>query len=310
MDFIIETILFTVGLAVLLKGASIFTDSASRIAKSLGVSDIAIGLTLVAFTTSLPELAVSVLSAFRGVQGIALGNVIGSNIANVGLVLGLAALMTPAIAIHRSELKQGYIMIAVTLISVLFLVDGLSPVKGIILLAGLLGYIYYLSREKDLKENVIGKIMERGNLSKGMILCAAGAAGVLLGAEILIGSSIRIAESFGISEAVIGLTLVAVGTSLPELATSITAAVKKLEGIALGNIIGSNIFNLMMVMGASALAGTITADLSMLSQSVPVMILLSVILVILMKTENRLGRIEGVALLSLYAFFIYMKFFL
>ncbi len=310
MELAIEFILFVLGLAALLKGASIFTESAARIAKGLGVSEIAIGLTLVAFTTSLPELAVSVLSALRGVSGIALGNVIGSNIANIGLVLGLAAVMAPGIAVQRSELKQGYIMLAVTLISVLFLADGLSPVKGIILVAGLFGYIYYLSRDKDMKENVIEKMMKRGNLSKGIILCAVGAAGVLIGAEIMVGSSMRIAESFGISEAVIGLTLVAVGTSLPELATSITAAVKKLEGIALGNIIGSNIFNLLMVMGASAAIGTITADLSMLSQSVPIMLLLSVILVILMKTENRLGRIEGVALLSIYAFFIYMKFFL
>ncbi len=306
MDFIF----FVIGLLVLLKGASIFTDNASRIAKSIGVSDIVIGLTLVAFTTSLPELAVSVLSAFRGIPGIALGNVIGSNIANIGLVLGIAAIVTPGIATRKSELRQSYIMIAVTFIAILFLIDGLTPIDGIILVAGLFGYVYYLYKDKDLKENIIEKIVDRSSLPKGLTLCMIGAAGVLIGAELMVGASTRIASGFGITESVIGLTIIAIGTSLPELATSITAALKKLEGIALGNIIGSNIFNLMMVMGLSAIAGTMPADFSIISQSVPVMILLSVILVVLMKTENKLGRVEGIALLSIYSFFIYMKFFL
>ncbi|MCD6496560.1 MAG: calcium/sodium antiporter [Candidatus Aenigmarchaeota archaeon] len=309
MEFAVEILFFALGLVLLLKGASIFTENASRIAKSVGVSDIVIGLTLVAFTTSLPELAVSMLSAARGVSGIALGNVVGSNIANIGLVLGISALLTKNIPIQRPELKQAYIMIVVSVIAVMFMIDGLTPIKGAILVAGLLFYLYYIAHEKELKENIVEKIIDKQNLPKGMILCIIGGAGVLLGADMLVNSATHMAQGFGISDSVIGLTLIAVGTSLPELATSVTAAVKKLEGIAIGNIIGSNIFNLLMVMGASALVGTITVDSVVLMDSVPVMLLLSVILVLLMKTESNLGRLEGLLLLILYTFFIYLRFF-
>ncbi len=305
-----DVLFFAVGLVVLLKGASLFTENASKIAKSLGVSEIVIGLTLVAFTTSLPELAVSVLSVFREVPGIAIGNVIGSNIANVGLVLGLAAIITKGIPVQKSELKQGYIMLLVTAVAIIFIADGLSPLKGFILIAGLIGYVYYLSKEKSFREGVVEKIIERENFTKGTILCLIGGAGVLVGAELIVNASMNIATLFSIPETVIGLTLVAVGTSLPELATSLTAAIKKLEGIALGNIIGSNIFNLMMVMGASAAIEAIKIEQSLLIYSVPMMALLSLMLVLFMKVENRIGKIDGIALLSLYVFFIYMKFFL
>lgn len=309
MEFTVEILFFVLGLVLLLKGASIFTENASKIAKSLGVSDIVIGLTLVAFTTSLPELAVSMLSAVKGIPGIALGNVVGSNIANIGLVLGISALLTKGIPVQRPELKQAYIMIVVSVVAVMLIVDGMTPVKGAILVAALLFYLYYIAHEKDLKENIVEKIIDKQNLPRGIILCAIGGAGVLLGADLLINSATHIAQEFGISDSVIGLTLIAVGTSLPELATSVTAALKKLEGIALGNIIGSNIFNLLMVLGASAIAGALTVDSVVLIDSIPMMLLFSVILVILMKTESNLGKLEGLMLLLLYIFFIYLRFF-
>jgi len=310
MQMLIDISLFAVGLILLLKGASVFTDGASRIAKCLGVSDIVIGLTLVAFTTSLPELSVSVMSVIRDAPGIAIGNVVGSNIANVGLVLALAALLTKGIPVNKSELKQGYIMIIVTIVSVIFIIAGVTPVLGTILVAGLFFYVYYLSKNKELKDGMIEKIIEKGKLKKDILLCVFGGAGVLVGAEFLVNSSTSIASSFNISETIIGLTLIAIGTSLPELATSLTAAFKKLEGIALGNIIGSNIFNLMMVMGISALGGSLTVVSEPLTKSVPVMFLLSIILVFLMKSENKLGRVDGAALLAIYGFFIYIQFFL
>jgi cation:H+ antiporter len=309
MEMILEILLFAGGLLALLKGASMFTDSASKIAKSLGVSEIVIGLTLVAFTTSLPELAVSVLSVFRGVPGIAMGNIVGSNIANVGLVLGMAALLSP-IPVQRSELKQGYIMLLITLVAVSFMLSGLTPVIGMLLIAGLIAYVYYLSQEPDFKSSVIEKVIEQTSLPRGLLMCIIGGVGVIIGAELVVRSGTSIASSFGVSEALIGLTMVAVGTSLPELATSVTAAVKRLEGIALGNIVGSNIFNLMMVMGAAALVGNITMATSVIVYSVPMMVLLSAILVIFMKVKNDLDRNDGIALLILYGFFIYMGFFL
>jgi cation:H+ antiporter len=308
-SILLDVLLFAAGLLILLKGASLFTDNASKIAKSIGVSDIVIGLTLVAFTTSLPELAVSVTSVLKGSEGIALGNIVGSNIANVGLVLGIAALLTPGIKANRNEIKQGYIMILVTLAAVLFMIDGLTPMKGIILIISLFFYVYYLSRDRELRENIVEKIMEKGNLPKGLLLCIVGGAAVLFGAQIMVSSSINIASGFNVSETLIGLTIVAVGTSLPELATSLTAAFKKLQGIALGNIIGSNVFNLLMVMGASALSGAAAVGGTLLYYSVPMMMLLSLLLVLFMKVENRLGRLDGAALLSIYSFFIYLKFF-
>jgi cation:H+ antiporter len=310
MQIAIDILLFAAGLVLLLKGAAIFTKNASKIAKSLGVSDIVIGLTLVAFTTSLPELSVSVMSVLRGSSGIAMGNVIGSNIANIGLVLGAAALLTPGLRARKPELRQGYIMLAVTLVAVLFIVDGLSLVKGAILVSMLIIYLYYLLKDKSLHESIVEKIMVRESFPKSLAFCALGGAGVLIGAEFLITASLSVARAFSISDTVIGLTMIAVGTSLPELATSITAARKKLHGIALGNIIGSNIFNLLMVLGASAMVGTIVVESTLLIYSLPMMLLLAVLLVLFMKTENSLGRLDGLALLIIYGFFIYLRFFL
>jgi len=310
MQIVIDLLLFFLGLVVLLKGAALFTGNASRIARSLGVSDIAIGLTLVAFTTSLPELSVSVMSVLRGASGIAIGNVIGSNIANIGLVLGVAALLMPDMQGGKAELKQGYIMLAVTLIAVLFIVDGLSLVKGAILVTMLFLYIYYLAKEKSLQKNIVTKIVERESLPRGLALCMVGGAGVIVGAEFLITSSISLARSFSISETVIGLTIVAIGTSLPELATTVTAALKKLQGIALGNIIGSNVFNLLMVLGASAMAGTIVVESVLLTYSIPMMLMFTVLLVVFMRVGNRLSRPDGLALLLMYGFFLYLKLFI
>jgi cation:H+ antiporter len=309
MQVAIDVLLFFLGLVVLLKGASLFTDNASKIARSIGVSDIVIGLTLVAFTTSLPELSVSVMSVMRGASGIAIGNVIGSNIANIGLVLGLAALLTPGIQAGKTELRQGFVMLAITLVAVLFIIDGLSPIKGAILVAMLFFYVYYLIKNKSLQGGLVKKMIERESLRRGMVLCVVGGAGVIIGAELIITASVSLARTFSISETIIGLTIVAVGTSLPELATSVTAALKRLQGIALGNIIGSNVFNLLMVLGVSAIAGTIVVESMILIYSIPMMLLLTAILILLMRAENKLGRFDGTALLLLYAFFIYLKFF-
>ena len=304
MAFFVDILMFALGI-----GAALFTENASRIAKSLGVSDIVIGLTLVAFTTSLPELSVSVISVMRGASGIAIGNVIGSNIANVGLVLGVSAFLTSRIPGGRAELKQGYIMIAVTVVAALFIYDGLSFVKGAILVSMLLLYVYYLTKDKSLREGIVERIIKRESFPKGFALCILGGAGVIIGAELLINASMSVARSFSISETVIGLTLVAVGTSLPELATSLTAAYKRLQGIALGNIIGSNIFNLLMVLGVSSMVGTIVVENTLLIYSIPMMLLLTALLVLFMRAENKVGRYDGIALLLLYGFFLYLRLF-
>ncbi len=309
MDMIIEAGLFVAGLLLLLKGASVFTENSSRIAKEMGVSDVVIGLTLVAFTTSLPELAVSVASVLTGSSGLAVGNVIGSNIANIGLVLGLSALLTPGIRSSKNELKQAYIMLLVTIASVMLILDGMTPIKGLLLVSALIFYVLYLYRDPAMQENIVEKIIEKGSVKKSLLFCLLGAGGVLVGAQVMVSSSTGIAEAFGVPEVIIGLTIVAVGTSLPELATSLAAALKRLEGIALGNIIGSNIFNLLMVLGASSVVGPLTIGHELLSYSLPMMLLLALLLVVLMRVENRLGRLDGLTLLALYIFFLYLKFF-
>lgn len=308
MQIAIDVVFFFLGLAILLKGAAVFTEHASRTARNLGVSEIVIGITLVAFTTSLPELSVSITSMFRGLSGLAVGNVIGSNIANMGLVLGLAALATKDIRAGRGEIKQGYIMLLITVIASLFIIDGLTQLKGWLLISGLFVYVYYLLREKGLRAGV--KKRNVRNLPRNVIISAIGAVAVIIGTQLVVMGSINIATYFSISDTIIGLTLVAVGTSLPEIAITITAALKRLEGIALGNIIGSNIFNILMVLGLSAALGTIAVDAAIMIYSIPVMILLTALLVVFMRVENRLSKLDGLALLLIYGFFLYTKFFI
>ena len=182
-------------------------------------------------------------------------------------------------------------------------------IKGFVLVGGLLAYVYYVSRDREMKENVVEKIVGSGSLKKNAAFCIAGGAGVLLGAEFMVSSATAIAAMFSIPETLIGLTIVAVGTSLPEIATTLTAAFKKMEGIALGNIIGSNIFNLLMVLGVSSVAGASVSDPMIINYSIPMMLLVSVMVVIFMRGQNDITRAEGTSLLLLYVIFIYLKFF-
>jgi len=315
-DVLCNILLFYASLLLLLKSADYLVDGSSSIAKYFGVSSIIIGMTVVAFGTSLPELTVSAIANLAGSTGISLGNIVGSNISNICLVLGLAALLMP-IRIDRSVFRFDYpFLIGVSLL-LLILSTGMffdSPgsgyaiglVDGIIMLALFSLFIHVQVKGVHPRDRRgVRSRVERRRLLGHLLLTAGGLAGVIVSAGLLVNSSMAIARSFGIPEIIIGLTIVAVGTSLPELATSVVAALKKKFGIAIGNIIGSNIFNILLVVGTASVIRPIqNIDHSAVLIDMPVMIGLTLLLLILMRTGLALTRRDGILLLSLYAIYI------
>lgn len=307
METFIQIFFFFGGLALLLKGALFFTENASKMAKRFGVSDMVIGLTVVAIASTLPEFTVSVTSVLKGSSGMAIGNVIGSNIANIGLVLGLASILTPKIIAKKKDLRQAYILLLTTIIVTVFIINGLTPILGSLLLAGLFIHFYIVLRPKGHKKERVKR--DTIPAPKVILYCLLGGIAVIMGAQLIVSSAKFFTTALSISETTVGLTIIAVGTSLPELANAVAATLKKLHGIALGNIIGSNMLNMLLVLGTSSMLGSLAAEGMLLTYSIPFLLLFTFILVALMKVENKLTRLDGVALLILYGFFLYLKFF-
>jgi len=258
-----DTIILLTGLILILVGANMLTDGASGLAKRWGISDLTIGLTVVAFGTSAPELVISIVSAVNGNAGLAIGNVVGSNIFNIFAIIGITALVRP-IVIERSTMTTDIPFVMVSAIVLLamgaspWLGESASPTltrsDGIVLLlffAIFMRHTFSIAKQipADASDTTARKVTP---LWKGAVWVLAGLAGLIIGGKMFVDGASGIAKSLGVSDAVIGLTIVAAGTSLPELATSVVAAVKGNPGIALGNVIGSNIFNIFLVLGASA----------------------------------------------------------
>ncbi|HMS91492.1 MAG TPA: calcium/sodium antiporter, partial [Candidatus Absconditabacterales bacterium] len=256
-------ILFVIGFVFLIKGADMLVEGASSVAKKFHISDLVIGLTIVAIGTSAPELVVNIMASIKGSAGIAIGNVLGSNIANILLILGVSAITYPITVKKATTFKE----IPFSLLAVLVLgfvandaiidgasFSGITRIDGLVLLSFFAIFMYYvfgISRtENDLPEEVTVKKMSGW---KSIIFIIIGLIGLTLGGQWIVDGAIQIAKIFGVSETVIGLTIVAVGTSLPELATCVVAAMKKKSDIAIGNIIGSNIFNIFWILGLSAI---------------------------------------------------------
>ena len=258
----VAVILIIVGFVALVKGADWLVDGASSIAKRFGISDLVIGLTVVAFGTSMPEFVVNMVSVGHGTTDLAITNILGSNIINTFVILGLTALVYP-IATHRSTRNFDIPLSAAAGAIVLFMVlwdwpmeqtGGLCRIEGIILLALFCLFLFITFRnakaqEHSKEEEVNVKEMSAG---KAILLILIGLVGLAVGGELIVDSAVDLATRMGVSEAIIGLTIVALGTSLPELATSVMAAFKKNSDIAMGNVIGSNIFNVFFVLGTSA----------------------------------------------------------
>jgi len=257
-------VLIIAGFVLLIKGADLLVEGASSIARALKVSDLVIGLTIVAFGTSTPELVVNVFAAIRANADIAIGNVIGSNIFNILIILGLSSMIFPLIVTHGTV----WIEIPMTLAAAVLLgllandhlltqsgFQGLSRIDALILLACFAVFSYYIFRISGKQQDNIEASAEtkRIGVRKSILMIILGLAGLFVGAKFVVDSAVALASALGVSQSLIALTIVAAGTSLPELATSVVAAYKKNSDIAVGNIVGSNIFNIFLILGISAL---------------------------------------------------------
>ncbi len=304
-----DVALVVVGLAGLAYGGDLLVANASRLAGALGVSPMVIGLTVVAFGTSAPELAASVVAALRGSPELALGNVIGSNIANVGLILGASALMWPLATRWSFVRKEVAFMIGASIAAALLLLDGeLSRLDAGLLLVGLLAFLFVSFRGGGMAAPAAPAAplvaAERTPSSRPALLALAGAGLLALAAHALVTGAVGLAEVWGVSERVIGLTMVAIGTSLPELASSVAAAVRRQGDIVLGNIVGSNVFNLLSVLGIAGVIQPLQADVSALRLDLLVMLAAAVLVAPMAVSGWRVGRREGAFLLVCYLAYV------
>lgn len=311
MSILLNIILLVVGFILLIKGADVFVDGASSTAQNFKVSKMLIGLTIVAFGTSAPELAVSISALASGSTEMVLGNVIGSCILNILLILGIAALIRP-IRIKANTIKKELplCMLISVLLAVLFLdvalgngpVNQITRSDAIVVLLFFCVFLYYLvtlARQK--KEASAKNEKPKFKLGKSLILVVIGMAGIIVGSELVVNNASSLAAAIGISERVIALTVIAFGTSLPELVTTVVAARRGEEDLAVGNIIGSNIFNICIVLGVPvAFFGTVTPE-SFQMLDIVMLVASAVLLFVFSVTTRRINRLEGAMMLLLFA---------
>ncbi|MBT8102695.1 MAG: calcium/sodium antiporter [Gammaproteobacteria bacterium] len=303
-----DILLVIAGLALLVWGADRFVHGAAAAARNLGVAPLLIGLTVVAFATSAPEILVAIVAASQQQPGLAIGNAIGSNIVNIGLVLGITAVIRPIRMESATLRREMAALMAVTLLTVsLFLDAFLSRVDGIVMLTGLIIVMIWLARlgmrsaaNDPIKRDFEAEIPSDVSMVMALTWLVIGLGTLLIGADLLVDGAIGIATQLGVSEVVIGILVVALGTSLPELAVSVASALKGEYGLAIGNIVGSNIFNLLAVIGVAAAIEPAALAPTVLSLHIFVMVAFTLVLFAMTydydgKTE--LSRLEGIALL-------------
>jgi cation:H+ antiporter len=298
------------GLVLLYGGGEVLVRGASALALRLGVSQLAIGLTIVAFGTSLPELVVSVDAALAGADAIAIGNVVGSNIANIALILGLVALLRPTVVEAKIVRLDAPLMIVVSLLLIAGLANHrLTRLEGLLLLLGMIAYTAFTFWEARRETPAVREEFAsaapqpRHSIAWNGLAVAVGLLVLVLGGHLLVTGSVALATAVGVSQATIGLTIVAVGTSLPELATSMVAAAKRQGDIAVGNIVGSNLFNILGILGVTAAVHPLArGDID----GVDLGVMLGVAIALLGLLSPRLGlaRLEGALLLSTYAAYL------
>ena len=303
------------GFILLFFGGDWLVDGGVALARRFRISPLVIGMTIVAFGTSAPELLVSLISAIKGSAGIAIGNVVGSNIANIGLILGLTALICPIETDNSKVIRHGSIMIAASLLLMVFaLKSGITRIEGLTLIAGLILFTTISVRKGRTQPQKADIDSQEG---KSMTVLAAiglivlSCAMLAFGADILVDGATTIASAIGVSDKVIGLTIVALGTSLPELAASVAAAFKKQMDISIGNIIGSNIFNILCVLGVSTSIKPISLEFRDYANDFIWMMGFSVFIIIfttMRKKKGRLGRTAGILFLLAYAVYAWSLF--
>lgn len=305
-SLLVNIFYFIIGISGLIIGGEMLVRGSSRFAKDLGISPIIIGLTVVAFGTSSPEFVVCLTAALQGASDITIGNIVGSNIANIALILGMAAIIKP-IRIHESILKvQTPFMIFLTiLVFIIALNRYIGRYEGLLIFLTLPLLIFYSIYSY---KNNSGEDKENRGTSKRhiiqLLMITLGLVFLIFGARLTVSSGISFARTFGLSELVIGVTIIAIGTSLPELSTAIFSAIKNEHEIVVGNVIGSNIFNLG-ILGLVALIHPISVNPAALKLDFPVMIVLSLLIFPIMKIGSVISRIEGVLLVCFYIGFIY-----
>lgn len=304
------SVLVLVGLVALTLGADGLVRGSSRLAVHLGVSPLAVGLTVVAYGTSAPELVASVVASFEGHAEVAVGNVLGSNLANTGLILGGTAVLAPVI-VARSVLRRELpLMVAATALFYLFGFrlgigrDAGFLFLGLLVLFNVLALRWARRDAASTREGDAG-IHETGPIGRSLFLTFFGMALLLGGAHLLVLGAVRLAQAMGLSDFVIGVTLVAVGTSLPELATSFVAALRKEAELVVGNIVGSNLFNIFGALGLAAVIRPLPIDARLLHFEFPVLALFTVAMVVFLHTGHRVSRWEGFVLLAGYLAFVF-----
>ena len=304
---IIQVVLLLVGFVFLIKGSDFFVDGASSIASILKIPTVIVGLTIVAFGTSAPEAAVSITSSLTGSNAMAVSNVIGSNLFNMLMVIGVSALLGDLLMEKKVLDKDLPFLVGITVLWAVFIIIGwnITNIEGIILLIILIAYIAYLVRDSRKSSDANEVEKPKLTLPKSIIFMLVGLAGIILGGDLVVDSASAIAIALGMSETLVGLTIVAIGTSLPELVTSLTALKKGENQLVIGNVIGSNIFNILFVLGASSAISAIPLDSSLLIDVV-FMLAITVLCFIFGKTQEKYDKKEGIILVTLFV--VYMAF--
>ena len=311
MDLLIDIILVTASIIMLWKGADWLVESAAEIAHSLKISDLVIGLTVVAFGTSAPEFAVTIRAAITGQTDISIGNVVGSNIFNLGFILGGTAMIRAINITPKLLYRDGFFLLSVTLL-IYFLFfgfngwdinDNISVIEGSVLFLALIGYIIFLF----IKKETIEETNPESASLKSYTFFFIGLFSIVVGGHLMVEHASSLARAFGVSDWVIAVTIVAAGTSAPELATSLTAALKEKHGMAIGNLIGSDLFNLLGVLGLAGIINPTNIQADIHSSIIVLIIMVSMVL-IMMRTGWRISRLEGTLLVSLNLVRWYLDF--
>lgn len=310
MTYIVSIVLLLVGLTILIIGADALVRGSAQLAKHLGLSPFAIGVTVVAFGTSAPELFASIGAALQGQSELAIGNVVGSNIANIALILGIAGLIMPIAVDKRVRVFEVPLMVMLTIVTMVLLIDHqITRIEGCVLFAGLIGYVFNIVRTH--KEDIEHGLEEvAGNIRPvwiDLLYIVAGIIGLGLGARVLVLSATDLALSLGISSGIIGTTIVAFGTSVPELAATVRAAINKQAGLAVGNIVGSNVFNLLSVLGVTAIIQPLSMDVSM-DWHVYFMLGIAVVFMIWILLRPVIAKLMGVVLLACYLGYVVLAY--
>ncbi len=307
---IIDVLLLLIGLAMLYYGAEWLVGGSSAIALRLGITPLIVGCTVVAFGTSAPELVVSLAAVFTGNDDISVGNIVGSNIANLGLILGAAALIRPMV-VQSAVIRREYpIMVFATVVLIALGYDGfLSRLDGVVLLTGMAGYIAYMiviaryemARGEVVEFDELADVDPAAGTNKGDLgRVAVGIVGLALGAQMMVNSAVSLAHQWGIPDLIIAISIVAIGTSLPELATSVVAALREEADISVGNIVGSNVFNSLLVLGSAAAIAGVNVGPDVVRWDFWVMLLITVLVWPIMWTSATIRRWEGATLLIAY----------